>query len=427
MALTRRVYFRPASEGPAEAIAPVAPAGAYFAVLLDSTPIGLASVTIDTLSDAVRVRSVFDILVPSDGVRERLVRRQDATFSRGLRFRSATLLRVTGTSRDSVTFTASGDSVLVRRRAPAPRGLSVDTLAPLAGRPMAPVPAIGLPVVFLRPPRVGGARQLVLIDLIGGDAEPLLLRIVAESTIVVRDSVAFDALAGALRPVTTDTMSAWRVAADGGSGPDLWVGEDGLPLGGELRPGLQLVRQPFEIVSAQHRATLAAEAEAGPPSGQVSGHTPPRWRRARVLLAAGTELSSLVDSAGPQGRTGDTLVVQVPAEGGDNADLRRALDLAQRARQVGGTTEVAARTARLVRAVHIQSRLASGLVADGRGNWQPHTWLEVLVDGRWVGIDPARVSPASAAYLRLVSGRAAPSLELLALKARLEPRVLIGQ
>jgi transglutaminase-like putative cysteine protease len=86
--------------------------------------------------------------------------------------------------------------------------------------------------------------------------------------------------------------------------------------------------------------------------------------------------------------------------------------------------EVSARTARLARAAHLTARLVSGLVADGRGNWLPHTWLEVLVNGRWVGIDPARAVPVTAAYLRLVAGRAAPPLELLALKARLDPRIL---
>lgn len=429
LALTRRVYFAPTNGAPGETVAPVAPASAYFAILLDSIPVGLAAVTIDTLPDALRVTDVIDLRLPLDSGAQRYVRRGDALFSRGLRFRSATVRRTGGPAPDSVSFTLRGDSLFVRRFALRPGTmLSSDTII-TAARPTAPASALGLPVVFLRPPRVGGARDVALIDPESGKVRRLKLSIVAESSMVVRDSALLDSVTATWESVITDTVRAWHVVSDRVPGPDFWIDEHGLPLHGELRPGLVLMREPFEVVSARHRAALAVGGVPGvrPPGVEVLRSAPPQWRQARMLVSNSAPFVELGDSAGPQRRVEDTLIIEVAARENRRPEVVRALGFARTAQRAGPPEGLAARTLRLARAAGVEARVVAGLVADGHGRWNRHNWVEVKANGSWIGIDPAQAQPVTAAYIRLVTGRTPGTLELLSLASRLNPRVLSFQ
>lgn len=429
LALTRRVYLAGTSNAPGEVVAPVAPASAYFAVRIDSVPVGLASVTIDTLSDAVRVSDVVDLRLPLDSGTQRYVRRGEAQFSRSLRFRIASLQRSGGPTPDSVTFAMQGDSVVMRRYA-LRRGMLLDgdTMA-TAGRPTLPTMSLGLAVVFLRPPRVGGARDVALIDPETGRVQRLKLSIVAESLMVVRDSATLDSVTAEWHPVDSDTVRAWHVVADHAPAPNLWVDEHGLPLQGEVRPGLELVREPFEVVSARHRAALAAASipPVRPPGVAALRDTPPSWRRARVVVSAIGELADLADSLGAQRRSGDTLLIEALGPDAHRAVATRVVSFARTAQRSGPAESLPQRTVRLARAAGVDARVVAGVVADGHGHWYRHNWVEILTDGQWIGIDPARAAPVTAAYVRLVAGRLPGTLELLSLAARLNPRVLSVQ
>lgn len=417
------------SGAPREVVAPVAPASAYFAILLDSIPIGLAAVTIDTLPDAIRVTDVIDLRLPLDSGAQRYVRRGAALFSRGLRFRGATVLRTGGPAPDSVNFTLRGDSFFVRRFALRPGTLLATDTIVTAARPTAPAAALGLPVVFLRPPRVGGARDVVLLDPESGKVQRLKLSIIAESSMVVRDSALLDSVTATWESVITDTVRAWHVVSDHAPGPDFWIDEHGLPLHGELRPGLVLMREPFEVVSARHRAALAAGGVPGvrPPGVEALRAAPPQWHRARMLVSNSAPFVELGDSAGPQRRVGDTLMIEVPTKENRRPEVVRVQGFARTAQRGGPPESLAPRTARLARAAGVEVRVVAGLVADGHGRWSRHQWVEVAADGHWIGIDPAQAQPVTAAYVRLVIGRSPGTLELLSLASRLNPRVLSFQ
>lgn len=167
--------------------------------------------------------------------------------------------------------------------------------------------------------------------------------------------------------------------------------EDGAPLA-ERRPEL-LASDAF--VQADH-PTIRSQAES------VVGDLPLSWQRARVLYR--WVYDHLEKEA----------VISIPS----------ALEvLAQRR---GDCNEHAVLYTALARSVGVPTRIAIGIVwSDELEGFYYHAWPEVLVDGRWVWIDPTLGQElADATHIKLLNGGIETWTQLLPFLGRLEIEVL---
>jgi hypothetical protein len=285
-------------------------------------------------------------------------------------------------------------------------------------------------------------------------------------------------------PARYDTLRAWLIGRRGDGPPvTLWVDEDGLPVRGEILPGLQAERQPFEIATNAYRQQFAGGAQGGarsPASATVAAR-PAAWQSMQVRMPRVDEDTTGWARAGMSGGSqllsGDTLFVAL-----DTADTGRGLTSAgmvealvpnsdravriQAARVINGdtdqrrmaerlltwvSTEVAPATnpgipnprralrtrkgdasdrailfVALARSAGLEARPVAGIVAQERG-WARHAWAEVKLGG-WVPADPTfGTFPAGAGYVRLGAGPPADPLYLVPLAASLEPERLTRQ
>jgi hypothetical protein len=289
---------------------------------------------------------------------------------------------------------------------------------------------------------------------------------------------------GLWEPNRYDTLRAWQIRRQGDGPPvTLWVDEDGLPVRGELLPGLVAERQPFEIATNAYRQTFAsgARGEARSAASATLASQPPAAPSMLVRLArvaqdtAGWSRAEL--SGGRQRLSSDTLFLSLdsattgPGVGGvgtpealvpgnDNAvriqaerivagepDQRRRVERlaswvatevasapnpgipngrrALRTRK-GDASDRAILFVALARSVGLEARPVAGIVAQDRG-WARHAWAEVKLGG-WVPVDPTfGTFPAGAGYVRLVAGAPADPLHLVPLAASLSPERLTRQ
>lgn len=416
-ALVQREYLRP-PDPDREVVAAVSPAAAYYAVSLDGARVGFASVTIDTTPTAVTVESFLDLRFDADGVPQRVFQREFTVLSRGLRFARFSATRTLGDA-DSLHVAASGDSLLAITQLSRRGGIARDTVRARASA--AGIPAVlGLATVFLAPPRAGAERDAVRLDPFRAAAEPVRLRIAAETVAVVRDS-STTLPDGTAALVVTDTVRAWRIRDEAGH-LDLWTDERGLPLAGALRPGLALERLPFEVANREYRRALSDSAPRTPdlPGMRRAAAAAAPWGTMRALLRPGT--ASLLPADDGLTVAGDTVTVTAdrrPLPEG----LLPALEAA-RARLGAGLLSGSRQAAALIAQRGHSVRFASGLVADGRGGWGRRTWLEVRTAEGWRGVDLETGTPVTAAYLPLVTGRVPALADLLPLASHLAPTVL---
>lgn len=92
-------------------------------------------------------------------------------------------------------------------------------------------------------------------------------------------------------------------------------------------------------------------------------------------------------------------------------------------RMAGDCNEHAALFAGLARAAGVPTRVAAGL-AYLQGRFYYHAWNEVLIDGRWVPVDPTfGENPASALRLRLAVGDLAEQMQIASMAGRLKVTV----
>jgi hypothetical protein len=327
-------------------------------------------------------------------------------------------------------------------------------------------------------------RALGMVDPLGRRIESVEVAIVAESTLVFPDSAALDSASNTWRAARSDTARAWRIERRGGGPPvHLWVDEDGLPVSGELLPGLMADRQPFEIASALYKEAIAQNMRLVPRGAATTAAVsrPPDlasmnlrlahvtidstgWKRSALpggqqrlirdtlMIAATDSSTSETDQAG--GAQWDAFlpsehVMHGPAmtiTGGDTSKagiaehlvrwVSREVALAPAApvanpgatlqTRRGDVAEKAALFVALARSTGLEARLVAGLVAQDHA-WERHTWAEVKL-GSWVPVDPTfGTFPAGAAYVRLTVGDPADPLSLLPLAVWLAPERLTRQ
>ncbi len=443
------------------------PGASFYAVTVAGTPIGLASLTLDTTTIGYRVVDVLSLDLPGlPGGAARQVLRAEHELSRTFRLGTSDLSLSDAGLGIQVSASITRDSLLGIRIGRAGQRPELVQLFPLDE----------FTVPSAVPMRIASARDLVLersrsflvLDLLGERVEGNTSRVAAESTFVVADS-AVRQVDGTWDPVITDTVAAWRVDRLGGAAGSGWIDPEGRPLRLTFPLGVTLERGPFELVSQEYQrkrrdgllpalpqlagSTVLRQPSLGPASGTVTvvvsrldgpappgaaalfaggrqrvagdtvriggepaaGASPPmRYRNTQGSLATGGPLvaRALRLALERHGSAGDTLAAlttwvarDLLHDPSDDAPLSPAAVLsAGRA----GPEGKARLLVTLARAAGLPARVVSGVVVSDP-SLPAHTWVEIWRDG-WRAVDPSSGSlPASADLLRVAEGPARPA------------------
>ncbi len=249
--LAKRQYLRPRSELLADAALRIPPGATFFTLELGGQQVGFASNTVDTLPDTIQVQDMMMLEIPALGTVQRIEARTVAILTRTLQLRSFEAVM----RGDAVRFVArgsvSGDTLLT---------VSVETTDDLQTMQVPLDDEIVLPgllplhLVFGAEPEVGETYAIRLFD-------PLILRerdvdvtVIAESTLMVPDSAAFDSIQDMWVPARWDTLRAWRISQRmSGVSVDAWIDELGQVVEAESPVGFSMRRTAFEIAFENFR------------------------------------------------------------------------------------------------------------------------------------------------------------------------------
>ncbi|HEX5817994.1 MAG TPA: transglutaminase-like domain-containing protein [Gemmatimonadales bacterium] len=480
--LTRRTMHAALADEATIETLPVSPGSAYYTLRLEGALVGFATITVDTSVTTVRVSEFVDVRLPDGDSIRRYQVRGETLLDRGLRLRSFDYVRTVDRQRSLVRGRALLDTLVVWQVGDSTRMPAADTVRlPASGLQTAGVMPLAL--VYRSQVRVGTRRASPVADPFARRVASGELLVLADSTFVLADSARQDDTQQWVA-ARWDSVHAWQVERRGVGAPSrIWVDDAGLPVAGELWAGLELERQPYEMVTASVRAATAARWPDLPRTAGSHRLT----ARARTLRRLEVKLTDVMrDTAawhrsglagGPQHLRGDTLVVDlgadssrlvpepplrdglVPADdpsvrayarrltAGETAPTRIVARLAAwTARNVApaderefpdarqalgrGRGDAGSRAAlftAMARSAGVPTRAVAGLVADG-GSWRRHAWAEAWLDGRWTPVDPSLgVVPASAAYVRLLEDAPADPMILIPLASRLAPAALPRQ
>jgi hypothetical protein len=319
--LVQRDVLRTPAQAYAELGLRVTPGNHFYYVEQDGRPIGWASSTIDTLVDGITVRDELVADLNVGGTVQRAVARTDIRLSRGFALRgfaldldaAGTPLRVSGrTEGDSaIAFVVEGAGAPADTQRVAVEGpLLVPQLLPLATMLKA-TPAVGRSATF----RAFDPRTLAPKDV--------TLEILAESLFVVDDSARFDAGTQRWVPARQDSVRAWRLSGEDGTGGG-WVDAQGRLVLGEQAGGLTLRRAAYELAFENWRlgAAQRSAGDAAPPAGDILEATAiasdrplptGRTTRLRARLTA-PDLRGFALDGGRQAFDGSLLTVTVEPE-----------------------------------------------------------------------------------------------------------------
>lgn len=447
------------------------PGAAYFAVRLAERQIGLASLTIDTLPDGIRITERLDITLPAADGNRRVLATADAELTLDLRLRQFTTTWSGSAERLRATGTVEGDSLLVMETADTAGGSPERVRIPLRGV-LTTSAAAPLRLAFGRGFERGAAVTVTELDPLRLVLRPLTLTVAAESVFVVPDSAQIDPATGEWVPARLDTVPAWHLVEGDGHG-DRWVDASGYVVAGNTVEGLSVDRSAFEIVSGAYRNAEVAAAEGLRPRGALR-RPPARGARLALLADSGfTRAGDPVIGGGVRNWRGDTLAAgradSAVAEARPGMPERTAgpfvpasdARVAAQARRIIGNAPssaaaasalvewvsqtirldpagpggaIAALTARrgnavaqaallvaLARSANLPARVVGGVVATPDGRWYRHTWAELYLDS-WVPADPAFGRyPADPSYVRLTADRPGHVLAVDPPAARLTP------
>ncbi len=451
---------------------PVPPGAAFHTIRIGERQYGLASLTVDTLPEGLRVIELVTLDLPpaQPKVPRRTSVRVEAQYTRGLQLRSWTSALLTEHGRSASTGSVSGDTLLTIVNSGA--GMPTETLSVVLRRPVVLPSAIPLVAASRGLPRTGTKLNVEIFDPIDDELRTEHITIAAESLFSVPDSAEFVESLKRWTVVHADTMRAWRLERfEHGLPLRQWIDAAGMTVRLQHPLGAVIDRSAFEVVNSNFRALPAPpwDTSAAAPSYTAAEGIPDRVRSlavvARLVPPGALPQAIPAFEGGWQIRAGDTLRVS-PAtatdtaperavlaeprlESTDPALVRVAAQAAGRARQpeqialalsdwvrrtitlregsdagsAGSVFRARAGTAvervrvlvALARSAGLEARMVSGLVLSG-GRWQSRAWGEVWT-GTWTPVDPALPSASPrAARVRLSVG-GAPRLLDLALRA----------
>ncbi|MEZ4456606.1 MAG: hypothetical protein R2882_08675 [Gemmatimonadales bacterium] len=259
--LARREYGKDESATIAEATVRLNPEANFFAVRAGSRQIGYASVTVDTIPGGFRLTEVMALDVPeADSVR-RVTRRTDVILSRSLRLRSFNRTLTGGGLYEEFAGSVEGDTVLRMAQRDSRERPADEWTIRLANDVVLPE-VLPYRLAFGKRLEVGRTVSANVLDLTTGTINRIEFAATAESTFVVADSAIEQRPSGYWRPVTWDTVQAWRIEHAALGTPQVdWVDRNGGLVSTEAALGLRLERSAFEVVSFNYRITLDS---AGP-------------------------------------------------------------------------------------------------------------------------------------------------------------------
>jgi transglutaminase-like putative cysteine protease len=459
---------------------PVPPGSAFHAIRLGSRQYGLASLTVDTLPEGLRVIELTTLDLPSirNSVPRRTSTRTEALYSRALQLRSWSSAVLTEQGRTASTGSISGDTLLTVTGGG--NGEVPETLTVALRRPVVLPSAIPLVAASRGLPRTGTKLNVEVYDPLDQELRSERISIAAESLFTVPDSAEFNEPIRRWTVAHADTVRAWRLERFEHGLPVLqWIDAAGMTVRVQHGLGASLDRSAFELVNSNFRAlpTPVWDTSASAPSYLLVDGPPEPARRMVVLarLAPPMPLPALLPAleGGWQSRRGETLevapvsgtdsapdaaVIAEPLLAGDDPGLARAAALvAGRERQPervaqaledwvrrtitlreGSGSWSAGRAFRrrsgtaiervrvlvaMARSAGMEARPVTGLVrVDGR--WQLREWAE-LWTGNWTPLDPALPGGTPlAARIRLLTGGNARQLDLALRAGRLSLDVL---
>ncbi len=319
--LVRREFFQGSAARLTEAALRLSPGAAYYMVEQHGQRIGFASTTIDTLSQGIEVTDYFVADLPLAGQLHRASARSVVVLSRALALRTFDVQADAAGAPMRVTGRTEGDSAVVyvmdvpgqpadTQRVAVRGPVLVPTLAPLA-------------VALGETPRLHKTYRLPTFDPQQMQSRELALTVRAESVFVVDDSARFDVVARRWTSARTDTVRAWHVVSEAGTGFDGWVDVQGRVVLARQAAGITLRRMAYELAFENWRIARDAATVAGRDAARdilestaisagvsLGAATLPRFRvRLRVRLT-GVSLAGFDLDGGRQSLVGDTLLVE---------------------------------------------------------------------------------------------------------------------
>jgi hypothetical protein len=317
--LVRREYFRPHIERLAEAALRVTPGAVFFAVMQGDKQVGFASSTIDTSTAVIEQRDYLVADIPVGGTLHRATARTNVTLSRTLRLRKFDVTVEADQSPTKIVGEVMGDTAL-QFTVDAGTKSAPDTQRVKLGGPILLPTLVPLAVALEDKPRVGKSYVIPLFDAASLAPKDVRLTIRAESLFVVNDSSVYDSTAGVWKGVLPDTVRAWEIISEAGSGVGGWVDAQGR-LVASSQMGFRLVRMPYEVAFENWRkesggTPLTSKPRPAPAGRDVlestaiaaNKHIRSSLAELRVRLG-GVSLRGFDLDGGRQKLVGDTLVI----------------------------------------------------------------------------------------------------------------------
>ncbi len=254
--LLRREYFRPESQLLAASALNVPPGATFYSVSLNGEQIGFASNTIDTLPDGIYVSDILEIHVPVLGSLQRIHARTKANLSRTLSLRNFEA----GIQGDATRFVATGqvigDSLLA---------VEIETEAgkdslqiPLSGPIVLPA-YLPLRLTFGPGLQVGDTHTITIYDPLLFQERQIEIAVTSDSTFILPDSAVFDSTSLEWRPISWDTLHAWRLEQRAGDLRTVtWVDDLGRMVSSRSPLGFEISRSVYELAYENFRLSDGA-------------------------------------------------------------------------------------------------------------------------------------------------------------------------
>jgi len=334
----RRTYFPPAAARLELGARRLAPGTQFFAIRMNGRTLGMATSQLDTAKSGFVFEDMLWLDVPALDTFSTAVARTRVELTRGLELRALSFLLQSSVGDFDVRGTMRPDSLLeLEIRAGGPPQRSMVRLGP------------GVTMDAALPLRLAAAGRLrrgeeiraPLFDPSVLATREAVVRVTAESTLVVPDSAAYDRTRGRYRVARLDTVRAWRVDERlGGVSVASWVDEDGRIVRAESPMGFSIERTAYELARQEWldaRRDRAVAAGYGPLVGSTAIASNVdlggvgRLRRLRVRLE-GVDLAGFDLRGGRQSLRGDTLTVVQESD----AELRASYSLPWRGASAAG-------------------------------------------------------------------------------------------
>ncbi|MBC7897674.1 MAG: hypothetical protein H7066_19810, partial [Cytophagaceae bacterium] len=302
----QREVTRSPMERLAESAVRIAPGPTYFAVTEGARHVGFSSFTTDTIPDGLQFTEYEVREVRAVNTSGRRVRQVVSRASRALALREV----IVSAGGPIATATVSDDSTLlvIREGAAGP-----DTTRARYAKPLLLPSLVPLAVALGESPSIGDRHAYDVFDPTTLRVRRLSVTLVAESTLHVVDSAAFDASARRWRAAHTDTVQAWRLVEDRTPGLDLWVDELGRTVSSLDGATTTRTRTSYEMAFENWRSLGRASGDSVTAPMATMTRVRDAARLAHLtLVTRGLPLARLGVTAPWQRIAGDTIHVKTP-------------------------------------------------------------------------------------------------------------------